>query len=83
MRTATHNALRLSEALATRLCHDLSGPVNTLLGVADVVADDATAAPEALLLMVQAGQSLARRLRLYRAAWGGGRQWRGIIRADT
>ena len=72
MRTATHNAFRLSEALATRLCHDLSGPVNTLLGVADVVAEDATAAPEALLLMTQAGQSLARRLRLYRAAWGGG-----------
>ena len=69
--TATpQSALRLSEALATRLCHDLSGPVNTLLGVADVVADDPAAAAEAVGLMADAGQAMARRLRLCRAAWG-------------
>lgn len=67
-------AHRLAEALATRLCHDLSSPLNTLIGVADVVADDPDAAPallrEALGLVGEASQALAQRLRICRAAWG-------------
>ena len=64
----------LAEALATRLCHDLSSPLSTLLGVADVVADDQASPPdtlrEALALMAEAGQALAHRVRMCRAAWG-------------
>ena len=70
MTATSQAALRLSAALATRLCHDLSGPVNTLLGVADVVADDPSAAAEAIGLMADAGQAMARRLGLCRTAWG-------------
>lgn len=67
----TTDALRLAELLATRLCHDLSSPLNTLVGVADVARDDPTMAAEAMTLMAEAGQSLAGRLRFCRAAWGG------------
>ena len=65
------NGLRLAELLATRLCHDLSGPLNAMLGASEVAAAEPTMAAEAGLLLVDATQLMARRLRLLRAAWGG------------
>jgi histidine phosphotransferase ChpT len=64
------DALFLAETLATRLCHDLSGQVNAMVGAVEVMQHDATD-PEALGLATDAGDSLVRRLRLARSAWGG------------
>ena len=66
-----HNGLRLAELLAIRLCHDLSGPLNAMLGASEVAAEDAALADEAMAIVAGATQVLARRLRLLRAAWGG------------
>ena len=63
--------LRLAELLAIRLCHDLSGPLGTLMGALEVVADDPDMAGEALPLAGEVSSALGRRLRLFRAAWGG------------
>ncbi len=65
-----HNGLRLAELLATRLCHDLSGPLNAMLIASDVAADDPANAQEALAIIAEASQLMAQRLRLLRAAWG-------------
>lgn len=64
--------LRLAELVATKLCHDISGPLNTMLGAADVAEDDPTATAEAFGLMVDASRGMAARLHVCRAAWGGG-----------
>lgn len=63
--------LRLAELLAVRLCHDLSGPLGTLMGALELVADDPQSAAEALPLAGDVSAALGRRLRLLRAAWGG------------
>ncbi|MDE2515097.1 MAG: hypothetical protein KGL12_03630 [Rhodospirillales bacterium] len=65
------DALRLSEFLAARLCHDLSGLAATLGGACAEAADgNAASRAEALALARQAAEELAGRLRLLRAAWG-------------
>ena len=66
-----HDPLRLAELLAIRLCHDLSGPLGTLMGTLELVADDPAMAAEALPLAGEVSVALGRRLRLFRAAWGG------------
>ena len=65
------DALRLAELLAVRLCHDLSGPLGTLMGALELVAEDPATAAEALPLAGEVSTALGRRLRLLRAAWGG------------
>ena len=65
------DALRLAELLAIRLCHDLSGPLGTLMGSLELVAEDPSTAAEALPLAGDVSQTLGKRLRLLRAAWGG------------
>lgn len=64
-----NEGLRLAELLAMRLCHDLSGPLGTLMGSIDMVNEDPEVATEALATEVSV--SLAKRLRFLRAAWGG------------
>jgi histidine phosphotransferase ChpT len=64
------DGLLLAEILATRLCHDLSGQVNTLVAAVEMLRDEPAAADEAMGLASDAGQALVRRLRLLRAAWG-------------
>lgn len=64
--------LRLAELLATRICHDLSGPLNTLMGALELVNEDPEGAPDALPLAGDASVVLGQRLKLLRAAWGGG-----------
>ena len=66
-----NDSLRLAELLAIRLCHDLSGPLGTLMGALELVADDPEMAGEALPLAGEVSIALGRRLRLFRAAWGG------------
>ena len=75
--------LRLAELLATRLCHDISGPLNTMLGAADVAEDDPSATPEAFGLMVDSSRAMAARLQVCRAAWGGGGAMTEIGRANV
>ncbi len=68
-------ALDLAEALCARLCHDLSGPLGTLAGALEIAAEVGEAVSEddaALELANEASAQMKDRLRLYRAAWGGG-----------
>jgi histidine phosphotransferase ChpT len=58
--------VRLAETLATRLCHDLSGPLGALGAALGEVGAD----PEALPLAQEAAAVLHARLALLRAAWG-------------
>lgn len=68
---AMDDALRLSEFLAARLCHDLSGLAATLAGAcAEAAGGEAADRDEALGLARQAAGELTGRLRLLRAAWG-------------
>ena len=64
--------MRLAELLATRMCHDLSGPLNTLLGALEIANEDPEAAAEAMPLAADASVVLGQRLKLLRAAWAGG-----------
>lgn len=64
--------LRLAELLVARLSHDISGQVGTLMGAISMLDDDADSAAEARELAEDVAGSLARRLKLLRAAWGGG-----------
>jgi len=66
------NRLRLTELLAVRMCHDLSGPLGTLMGALELAADDPQMVGEALPLAGDASSLLGKRLKLLRAAWGGG-----------
>lgn len=71
-RDEAKDALLLAEVLASRLCHDLSGQTNALVGAIEMMRDEPSAAAEALLLAADAATMLTRRMRLLRAAWGGG-----------
>jgi histidine phosphotransferase ChpT len=62
--------LRLSELMCARLCHDLSGPLGSLMSVAEFAPGDPNDA-EAVAVAAQAAAVLAGRLRLLRAAWAG------------
>ena len=64
--------LAWAESLTTRLCHDMAGLVATLAGTLEMVLEDHGTDTEAASLATDAARMLAVRLRLYRAAWGGG-----------
>lgn len=67
-------ALRLAEAVTQRVCHDLAGPLMGLTAALDMVGEDAPGCdgPADLLAdAAAAARTLASRLRLVRAAWGG------------
>jgi histidine phosphotransferase ChpT len=70
-RISMNQSLRLAELLAARLCHDLSGPLNTLGGVLELARDDPRMLADAVAEAGAAAVTLTRRLRLLRAAWGG------------
>jgi histidine phosphotransferase ChpT len=57
----------MAHLLATRLCHDLSGPLSGLAAALGEMPGD----PEALPLALDAAQVLRQRMALLRAAWGG------------
>lgn len=62
---------RLADALCARICHDLAGPLGTLMGMLDLAATDASARGEALPLANETAIVMGRRLQLMRAAWAG------------
>lgn len=64
--------MRFAELLATRICHDLSGPLNTLMAALEIANEEPDGAAEALPMAGEASVVLGQRLRLVRAAWGGG-----------
>jgi hypothetical protein len=64
--TPQDNALRLSSTLATRLSHDVAGLLGTLAGTLDMADAEAGA------LAAETAAALIARVRLLRAAWGGG-----------
>lgn len=66
--------IRITELTCARLCHDLSGLLGTVGGALELVTDDLAEVPGELALAAEAAQELSSRLRLYRAAWGGGEQ---------
>lgn len=63
--------LHLAELLCARLCHDISGPLGSLMGATELAAEDAQDGGEAMAVAVDSAAALGRRLRLLRAAWGG------------
>ena len=63
--------LRLAELVATRLCHEVSGPAGTMAGAVEIARTEPDSAAEALEIAAAAAGSLAARLRLLRAAWTG------------
>ena len=66
-----HDALRLTELLAARLCHDLSGLTTSLAGLLEEADDrDPAARAEATLLVTQTAAEMVARISLLRAAWG-------------
>jgi hypothetical protein len=68
--------LAMAECMAARLCHDVAGLASTIAGMLEMALDDEAvgggADGEAAVLATEAAQLLALRVRLYRAAWGGG-----------
>jgi histidine phosphotransferase ChpT len=64
--------VRLAELVCARLSHDLGGLLGSLTGVLDLAREAAGGSEEELALAVETAQEIAGRLRLLRAAWGGG-----------
>ena len=64
-----NEALRLAELLCSRLCHDLSGPLGTLVGMIEIAREEHAESDTLGLVDATAGH-LVSRLRLLRAAWG-------------
>lgn len=66
----SNDMLLLAEALATRLCHDLSGNLNAVIGAVEMMRHDPDLADEALDVAGDAATALVRRVQMVRAAWG-------------
>lgn len=66
------NALEMTliELISSRICHDLVGPVGAVNAGAELMGEDGVADDEALALMRKSGQEAARRLQLFRIAFG-------------
>ena len=63
--------LRVMELLASRLCHDLVGPVGAVNNGLELLEDDFEAmGPEALKLAAESGARAARALQYFRFAYG-------------
>jgi histidine phosphotransferase ChpT len=62
-------SLHLAELLCSRLCHDLSGLLGSLVGVLEIAREE-QAESETLAVAEDTAVELTQRLRLLRAAWG-------------
>jgi histidine phosphotransferase ChpT len=62
-------SLSLAELLCSRLCHDLSGLLGSLIGVLEIAREE-QAESETLAVAEDAAVELTQRLKLLRAAWG-------------
>src|SRR4051794_41754089 len=61
--------LHLAELLCSRLCHDLSGLLGSLIGVLEIAREE-QAESETLAVAEETASELTQRLKLLRAAWG-------------
>lgn len=65
--------LRIAELVCARLCHDLSGPVGSLVGSTEILCETPALAEElaeeAVALVGEAASELGKRLVMLRAAW--------------
>jgi histidine phosphotransferase ChpT len=62
-------SLQLAELLCSRLCHDLSGLLGSLIGVLEIAREEQVAS-ETLVVAEETAVELTQRLKLLRAAWG-------------
>ncbi|WP_430472932.1 histidine phosphotransferase family protein [Thalassospira lucentensis] len=62
--------MTLIELISSRICHDLVGPVGAVNAGAELMGEDGVADDEALALMRKSGLEAARRLQLFRLAFG-------------
>lgn len=62
--------LRIAQLLCSRLCHDLIGPVGAVNSGIELLAEETALAGDALALVAQSGQQVARRLAYFRIAFG-------------
>lgn len=62
--------VRIGEALAARLCHELVSPVGAIANGVEILAEDAGFAADAATLIGQSAGEAARRLQFYRLAYG-------------
>jgi histidine phosphotransferase ChpT len=62
--------LTLIELISSRICHDLVGPVGAVNAGAELMGEDGVGDDEALALMRKSGLEAARRLQLFRLAFG-------------
>jgi histidine phosphotransferase ChpT len=67
--TSMSESMLLAELLCSRICHDLSGLLGSLLGVLEIAREE-QADSETLALAETTAAELATRLKLLRAAWG-------------
>lgn len=63
------DAFRLAELFCAHICHDLAGPIGTLVGALEFVREQQPDSEEAGLAE-EAATDIAQRLKLLRAAWG-------------
>lgn len=63
-------ALSFAEAAVARVCHDLSGPVGTMLNVLGLLEQGGETAAEAAQIALEAAAQLTARLRLAKLLWG-------------
>jgi histidine phosphotransferase ChpT len=66
-------SLALAELLCSRLCHDLSGLLGSLIGVLEIAREEQTDS-ETLAVAEDTAIELTQRLKLLRAAWGKDRE---------
>lgn len=63
--------LRLAELACARVCHDVGGLLGTLAGALEMLGEE-IGPSETAELATDAAREMSQRLRLLRAAWGGG-----------
>jgi len=64
------SGLRLASLLASRLCHDLVGPLGAVSNGLELIAEDDAMAKEALSLAQRSAKRAANRLQFFRYAFG-------------
>lgn len=64
------SALRVASLLASRLCHDLVGPLGAVSNGLELIAEDDAMAEEALSLAQRSAKRASSRLQFYRYAFG-------------
>lgn len=62
--------MTLIELISSRICHDLVGPVGAVNAGAELMGEEGVSDDEALALMRKSGLEAARRLQLFRLAFG-------------